>query len=366
MTDKQWYLILNVATVPSPAVVVYPDRIRGNIQRAIQIVGDPQRLRPHIKTHKCGHIIRMHLDHGVVKFKCATIAEAEMAATAGAKDVLVASQLVGPNLARFAELRRRFPATLFSTICDSTEVAQALSALGHSEREPVRTYLDLNCGMDRTGVIPGARAVELYRLLAALPGISIAGLHAYDGHIHDGDLASREKQFTHFNQSLTAFRNQLQLPVPNIIASGTPTFAMHARETDRECSPGTYVFWDFGYQRYADLDFQLAALVVTRVISKPTENRLCLDLGHKSIASENPHPRVQFLNLPNATPVMHSEEHLVVETPDAAQWNIGDVVYGVPRHICPTVALHDQCFPIVNSTAGAPWSIEARRRKITI
>jgi D-threonine aldolase len=368
MMDKE-YLISNVAAIPSPAVVVYPDRIRANIQRAIQIVGDPQRLRPHIKTHKCGQIIRMHLELGVTKFKCATIAEAEMAAAAGAKDVLVASQLVGPNVARFGELRRKFPATLFSTICDSAEVTQSLSALGQSEREPVRAYLDLNCGMDRTGVIPGPRALELYRLLAALPGISVAGLHAYDGHIHDADLAAREKQFEHFNQSLIAFRNelkQLRLPVPNTVASGTPSFAMHARENDRECSPGTYVFWDFGYQRYTDLDFQIAALVLTRVISKPTANRLCLDLGHKSIASENPQPRVQFLNLPNATPVMHSEEHLVVETPDAANWKVGDVIYGVPRHICPTIALHDQCFPIVNGNAGEPWPIEARRRKISI
>jgi D-serine deaminase-like pyridoxal phosphate-dependent protein len=141
---------------------------------------------------------------------------------------------------------------------------------------------------------------------------------------------------------------------------------MHARQQDRECSPGTYVFWDFGYQRYADLDFQIAALVVTRIISKPTPNCLCLDLGHKSIASENPQPRVQFLNLPNAVAVMHSEEHLVIKTHDTPDWNIGDVLYGVPRHICPTVALHDLCYPVVNGTAGEPWPIEARRRKITI
>jgi D-threonine aldolase len=367
--DRDWYLISNVAAIPSPSVVVYPERIRANIQRAIQIVGDPQRLRPHIKTHKCGQIIRMHLELGVAKFKCATIAEAEMAAAAGAKDQLIASQLVGPNLARFAELRRKFPFTLFSTICDSNEVAEALSALGQNEREPVRTYLDLNCGMDRTGIIPGARASELYRLLAALPGISLAGLHAYDGQIHDEDFAARQKQFDSVNASLIGFRTELvnsNLPVPTTVASGTPTFAMHARQGDRECSPGTYVFWDFGYQRYADLDFDIAALVITRVISKPTENRLCLDLGHKSIASENSHPRVQFLNLPNATPVMHSEEHLVVETPDAQKWSVGDVVHGVPRHICPTVALHDQCYPVLNGLAGEPWPIEARRRIITI
>lgn len=367
--DKNWYIVSNASTIPSPALVVYPDRIRANIQRAVTIAGDPQLLRPHVKTHKCRQIIRMHLELGVTKFKCATIAEAEMAADAGAKDVLVAAQLVGPGIQRFGALRRKFPATLFATICDSAEVAKELSALGVSEHEPVRTYLDLNCGMDRTGIIPGEAAIELHRLLGALPGISVAGLHAYDGHIHDADLASREKQFELVNKSLVGFRNTLleePLPVPNTVASGTPSFALHARHKDRECSPGTYVFWDFGYQRYIDLDFQLAALVVTRVISKPTPQRLCLDLGHKAVASENPHPRVQFLNLPDGTPVMHSEEHLVLESADAPNWQIGDILYGVPRHICPTVALHDFCYPVVNGVAGEPWPIEARRRKISI
>ena len=104
----EWCRISNIERVPSPALVVYPDRIRENIRRAIEIVGDAARLRPHIKTHKCGEIIRMQLELGVSKFKCATIAEAEMAATAGAKDILIAAQLVGPNVGRFGELRAKY------------------------------------------------------------------------------------------------------------------------------------------------------------------------------------------------------------------------------------------------------------------
>src|SRR5688572_6817086 len=110
-----WHIVSNIADIPSPALLVYPDRIRENIRRAIAIVGDPSRLRPHIKTHKCGAVIRMHLDLDVTKFKCATIAEAEMAASAGARDVFLAAQLVGPNLRRFAALRRKFQEVEFST-----------------------------------------------------------------------------------------------------------------------------------------------------------------------------------------------------------------------------------------------------------
>jgi D-serine deaminase-like pyridoxal phosphate-dependent protein len=63
-----------------------------------------------------------------------------------------------------------------------------------------------------------------------------------------------------------------------------------------------------------DLDFLPAALVLTRVVSKPGPRRLCLDLGHKAVASEGPQPRVIFPELSDAQAVAHNEEHLVIET----------------------------------------------------
>src|ERR1041385_1329317 len=98
---ERWYEIQNLAEVPSPSLLVYEDRVQENIRRMIEIAGDVNRLRPHIKTHKTGQLVRLQLERGITKFKCATIAEAEMAAMAGAKDVLLAYQPVGPNIGRF-------------------------------------------------------------------------------------------------------------------------------------------------------------------------------------------------------------------------------------------------------------------------
>ena len=366
---EPWYTIRNVDTLDTPALVIYADNVRRNLEVLKTFVSDMDRVRPHIKTNKCPQVARLMMQAEITKFKCATIAEAEMCASAGAPDILVASQLVGPNIARFGQLRQEFPDARFSTICDSMEVARSLSALGVKTGPQVPVYIDLDCGMHRTGIAPDGKALELYRFFATAPGLEVAGIHAYDGHIHEADLSAREKQCNAFNLCLGEFRSRAMkegLVVPNVIAGGTPTVALHARHKDRDCSPGTYVFWDFGYQQFADLEFDIAALVITRVISKPASDRITLDLGHKSIASENPQPRVQFLNLPNTTPVMHNEEHLVLETPEAANWRVGDVLYGVPRHICPTVALHDFCYPVENGVAGNAWPIEARRRKITI
>ena len=136
---------------------------------------------------------------------------------------------------------------------------------------------------------------------------------------------------------------------------------------DVECSPGTCVFWDFGYaDKLADMDYLIAALVLTRVVSKPGSNRLCLDLGHKAIAAENPQPRVRLLGLEDAAFVTHSEEHLVVETPRAAEFKVGDALFGIPRHICPTVALHSEAVVIRSGRAVERWKVTARERRLTI
>jgi D-serine deaminase-like pyridoxal phosphate-dependent protein len=152
-----------------------------------------------------------------------------------------------------------------------------------------------------------------------------------------------------------------------VVAGGTPTFPIHAMNSEFECSPGTCVLWDFGYaSKFADLDFLVGALVLTRVVSKPGAYRLCLDLGHKAVAAENPPPRVQFLNLPDATELSHSEEHLVVETEQAGRFAVGDCLFGVPRHICPTVSLHSEATVIRDGRATERWRILARERRLTV
>jgi D-serine deaminase-like pyridoxal phosphate-dependent protein len=334
----------------------------------VAIAGSADRLRPHVKTHKLGELVQMQMGFGIKKFKCATIAEAEMVARAGAPDVLLAYQPVGPKAQRFAQLVKTFPTTKLAAIADDESAIRALSAAAQAAGVTIRLFLDLDCGMHRSGIAPGARAAELYRLIASLSGLEPAGLHAYDGHIDDKDVSVRTKECDDAFAAVIALRRELSdVPVPAIVAGGTPSFPIHARRTDVECSPGTSVLWDIGYANGCpDLEFLHAALVLTRVISKPGKNRLCLDLGHKAIAAEKPHPRVQFLNLPDAQAVTHSEEHLVVETALADEFSVGDVLYGVPRHICPTVALHAEAVVVQDGAATRRWKIAARARMLTL
>jgi D-serine deaminase-like pyridoxal phosphate-dependent protein len=92
------------------------------------------------------------------------------------------------------------------------------------------------------------------------------------------------------------------------------------------------------FSRYG---FLHAAVILTRIISKPAHNLICLDLGHKAIASEMPHPRLKILSLENYSVVNHSEEHMVICTDEAENFRVGDILYGIPYHICPTVDRFD-------------------------
>src|SRR5258708_6801416 len=122
------YALSDLPSVFSPALVFYPELIRNNIKRVIEMAGTPDRLRPHVKTHKTREIAKMLLDAGVTRHKCATIAEAEMLAGVGTPDVLIAYPLVGPNVGRLAHLIRKFPGTKFSTLIDHPDAARSLAA----------------------------------------------------------------------------------------------------------------------------------------------------------------------------------------------------------------------------------------------
>jgi D-serine deaminase-like pyridoxal phosphate-dependent protein len=362
--------ILNEADIPSPALLIFRDVAEANIRRMLEIAGGPERLWPHVKTHKLEPLVKMQLNLGISKFKCATVAEAEMCAKAGASAVLLAMQPVGPAVQRLTALIQRYPQTAFSTIADAEAPVRALGEAAQKSAIKISVLLDVDCGMGRTGIAPGEKAARLYQILAATPGLRAAGLHAYDGHMHESDPAVRKEQCDGAFASVLELREKLRkmgLEVPRLVAGGTPSFSIHARYPDRELSPGTCVLWDFGYgDRFQDLPFQQAAFLLTRVVSKPGAGKLCLDLGHKAVAAENPHPRVRFPVLPDAQAILQSEEHLVIETAQAGALEAGQCLYGIPRHVCPTVALYNEAWAVDSGVARECWTVTARGRRISV
>lgn len=372
MKQKNWYELNDPDEIDSPALLVYKERVASNIQTMIHIAGNAERLVPHVKTHKMAEIVKMQIDAGISKFKCATIAEAEMLAEAGAKSILLAYQLNFAKAKRFLALIKKFTDTTFSSLVDNNSSAEMLNDLFANENFVANVYIDVDAGMHRTGIEPEEKLFDLFLELQKLPNIKFTGLHVYDGHIRDQNFDIRKQKVQEAFEKVNAVKQQIlnnsNLHDVQIIAGGTPTFTVHVLNKEVYCSPGTCLLWDYGYDSLlAEQTFEFAAVLITRVISKAGKGLITTDLGHKSVAAENPiSKRIAFLNLENYEVKSQSEEHLVIEVKDADKIKVGDIFYGVPYHICPTVALYDEANIIENGNVVDHWNVIARKKKITV
>jgi D-serine deaminase-like pyridoxal phosphate-dependent protein len=367
------YTIADTSAMLSPSVVVFRDLVEQNLDEMIRIAGRASRLRPHCKTHKMREIIQMLLARGITRHKCATIAEAEMLAAAGARDIFLAYNPVGPNIHRVAKFLERHRDVEFAVTADHAGPIAALGDVLAPAGLKVNVLLDIDCGQHRTGVAAGRAARKLYEQIAHTPGLIPGGLHLYDGHNHQTDVGARREAVLAGWRPAAALRDDFEqagLPVPRIVAGGTGSFPIFAAIDDPaiELSPGTIVFNDWGYrQTFPDLNFTPAAMLLTRVISRPTDNRVTFDLGYKAVASDPPAAnRVMFPDLPDAKIVLQNEEHLVIETNEASRFQPGDELLALPRHICPTCALHQQVYVVAGGRLVGAWQVAARDRVLTI
>jgi D-serine deaminase-like pyridoxal phosphate-dependent protein len=364
------YSVRDTSSVYSPALLFYKDLIRRNIAEAVRVAGTPSRLRPHVKTHKTPEIVRLCLEAGIEKHKCATLAEAEMLAACGAPDIFVAYPLVGPNCGRLARLARAFPATRFAVTCDHTASAEALSRAMAAEDQTVDVLLELDVGHHRTGLALGPGAIAVYEQIGRLPGLRPGGIHAYDGHNNQESRTDREAAARALLDPVLSFRARLQekgLPVPRLIVGGTPTFPVYASLDipGLECSPGTLILHDHGYStRFADLaGFTPAALLLTRVVSRPTPSRVTFDVGTKAVATDPPAgKRLALIDVPEHEPVLHNEEHFTIDTAAADRFPPGTEVFAIPTHVCPTVALYRRAYVVEAGRVTDTWEVVGRDR----
>ena len=363
MKDDQWYLLKSAQDVISPALLFYSERIRDNINEMIRIAGSAERLWPHIKTHKCANLIGLQLKSGIDKFKCSTLAEAALLGSCGVREAVLAMQPSSAHLDKLLQLGKVYPGTRFSTLVDNQDSLEMMRERAKAASQKVHLWLDVNNGMNRTGIVPGPEAVDLCEAICSDPWLVFMGLHVYDGHIRDTDSLIRAKKCHRDMQPVHAMADQIAekgLKINTIIAGGSPGFTIHAKSKEFDLSPGTTVLWDAGYyKKFTEMPFKPAAALLTRVISKPAPGVVCTDLGHKSVASEMPFPRIEFLNLEACEQVSQSEEHLVLNCTEYERCDVGETIYALPMHICPTVSKYPRAHVVEDNEITGTWSITA-------
>ena len=154
-----------------------------NIDAVIRVCGSVDRIVPHAKTHKSAAVLERQMAAGMRSYKCATLREAELLVEHGVDELIFAYPLVQPKkIERLARLKKDNPGTAIKAIVSTPEHLEGLSSVMQREGMTIEVYVDLDTGMRRTGVQPGAEAADFYATAARTPGISVLGVHVFDGH----------------------------------------------------------------------------------------------------------------------------------------------------------------------------------------
>ena len=359
------YAVKNAAHIVTPALLIYPVIVEQNIRITLGMVGnDPERWRPHIKTAKLAAVIRLMLKHGIHNFKCATTLEFLTACQAGAEDVLVAFAMTGANAQRVLQIAREFPKTRISVL------VEAPSQLAPWRDTNIGIFVDVNPGMNRTGLNPD-RASEIVSLCRQ-SGAALRGLHWYDGHISGGEPDERRASAHRGYDKLMEIVKAVEAAgchVQEVITSGTPvapygySYAGFQNPSFiHRISPGTVVYNDTtSLKQLAGFGYQPAALVLTTVISHPLPEKITCDAGHKSVSADAGVPTCVVLGHPELTPLKPSEEHLPIEAAAGVPLPaIGENLYLIPRHVCPTVNNFDEALMVVDGRVTAVEKVSAR------
>lgn len=367
------YRIGEIHEVMTPALAVYPELVDANIQTTLGLAGgDPNRLRPHVKTAKLLSVMRQWTARGITHFKCSTSLELLTVCEAGASDVLLAYPLVGAGARRIHELAEQFAAVSISALVESVEQIDTWRA------SRIGLFIDVNPGMDRTG-IEQTSVNEIIRLAHKIEasGLPFRGLHYYDGHLAKYAMAEREPMAHQGYERLikiVAALEQAGLKVAEVITAGTPTFpctlsyqAFNDASFIHRASPGTVVYGDCTSlaQLPAEYGYRLAAVVISTVVSHPSARRMTCDAGHKTVSADAGTPTCLAMGHPELMPAKPSEEHLPIDVAEGAgRPAVGETLYLVPMHICPTVNNFDHALIVKGGRIIAVERVMARGREI--
>jgi D-serine deaminase-like pyridoxal phosphate-dependent protein len=368
------YKIENVEALLTPALVIYPEIVDRNIAATLRLLGgDANRWRPHLKTAKLGFIMKKLAAQGVVNAKCSTTVELAAACESGMKDVLLAYAVVGANAKRVTQIAEQYANVRISVLIENVGQMESWSG------SRIGIFVDVNPGMDRTGISQDGIAAILEVVGAA--GSQFRGLHYYDGHMSAASLDEREKLahkgYGRLMEIVTAVERAgfPGMHVGEVITSGTPAFPCAATYAPfrggkfvHRTSPGTVVYSDATSikQLPAEWGYEPAALVVSTVVSHPKPTVVTCDAGHKSVSADAGIPTCAVAGRADLTPLKPSEEHLPIEGAAGTLPRIGELLYLIPRHVCPTVNNFDDAVIVEHGRIVGVEHVTARGHEVPL
>ncbi len=368
MSAHEYEIGLPKNEIDTPALIIDLDIMECNLEKMATYFSNVEaRLRPHVKLHKATPVLaHKQLKAGAIGLTCAKLAEAEMLAASGIKDILIANQIVGArkirrlvNLATYADMM---------VAVDSYENVAELSHAAHAKGVQLRVLVEVNIGHNRCGVAPFGPALELSRAVCDAPGLKYMGLMAYDGHCAIRiDPAEREARSIEANTLLVETRRYIEqagLPVEIVSASGTFTYRYAtALPGITEIQAGTYLLMDTTFKEKGVSDFDCALTVLGTITSRPSwpgaEDLAIMDVGRKSMETAWGLPEVKAPA--GATVTSLSQEHGRVRLGDSIRdLKPGDMIELWVRDANNTINLFDKFYAVRDNIVEAVWDIPGR------
>ncbi len=353
---------ISIAHIDTPALWVDLDVMERNIAHLKQHFRQARvAWRPHVKGIKVPAIAQMAIKAGAIGVTCAKVSEAEVMVQGGLRSVLVANQIVTtPKIHRLAALQHK---SEVMAIVDDTEVVQHTGQIGIETGVSIPLLVDINTGMERTGVAPGQEAVDLALRVAATPGVTLRGVMAYEGHaieIEDEKAKSREIHRAVGELTRTAAMcRDAGLTIDIVSGGGSGTYkVMPFQEGVTEIQAGGAIFADEAYPEWG-VESEPALFVRSTVTSRPAARRIVFDAGWKALPTWAKTPRP--LGIDHVTSVVASAEHgIVTLARDNQTIRIGQAFDFVVGYNDSTVFLHDTLIGVRNGIIETEWPILGR------
>jgi len=356
-------MISTEAVFDTPALVVDLDIMEANITRIAKACRESGvQWRPHVKGLKIPEIARKALAAGAIGITCAKLGEAEVMAAAGIRNILIANQIVGP--AKIARLITLLDSAKVIVAVDSIANIDALSEAASRSGRMLPTVIEVDIGMKRAGVAPGAPVVALANAIAARPGLKLRGVMGWESHaIRIADPTVKERTVAAAVGLLTSSAracHEIGHAVDIVSCGGTGTFPWCIRQPGvTEVQIGGGIFSDRVYRDEFHVDLPSALTVVATVTSRPTATRIIVDAGKKVLSCDAVLP--QPIGIPPFSSLLFSAEHATIELESAsAEPDIGERIAFIVGSSDTTVNLHDEIIALRGGQAEAVWPVAAR------
>ena len=364
---------MNRAEIPTPALLLDLDRFERNVQKmAAHVKAAGKKLRPHAKTHKCPEIARRQIAAGAVGVCVAKVGEAEVMAAAGVRNLLITTEVVGPEkIGRLLGVLRRQPETL--VVVDHPDNVRELGAAVAKAGLVLNVLVDVDVGGRRTGAQPGEPARDLGREVMAQPALHLRGLQGYAGHCaHVMGFDDRRRTSRRWMGRLMKTRELFEkhgMAVDIVSGGSSGTFNIDSElEGMTELQSGSYCVMDLDYRKIGGKgggdydDFEMALTVLTTVISVPTRDMAIVDGGFKAFSTDKPFVP-EAVECPGVTYSWAGDEHGRLTVSEEGRLPaLGQLIEFIPPHCDPTINLYDRIYAMRGQKVEAVWDIAGRGR----